>query len=268
MKDSTTSFYRLRLGRLFFIAMSFLLLALFGCKKGNEPSSANDEKSESVINDICSNSYKCVKIGKQVWMAENMRCNKYDTQSERAGATLSTSSDLTDAPYYTDASDKSLWNSYSLEHGVSLTTEQIDKLGYLYNWAAAVDITTAEEAEAQASSFSGNRQGICPNGWHVPTSAEWSTLENYVGSSAGKKLKTTSGWYNGGNGTDNYSFAALPACHSIGSTVNNVGSAAFFWTATPYNYTGAYARYVSYDTDDLYSELGKGIAHSVRCIKN
>jgi uncharacterized protein (TIGR02145 family) len=52
----------------------------------------------------------------------------------------------------------------------------------------------------------------CPAGWHTPNNAEWTALENYVGGSgtAGKKLKSTSGWKNKGNGTDDYGFSALP----------------------------------------------------------
>lgn len=229
----------------------------------------NDGSGIFNIKDVCGNTYKCVTIGSQVWMAENMRCYKYDTQSERAGATLSTSSRSTYAPYYTDASDKSLWNSNSQEYGANLTSEQIGKLGYLYNWAAAVGIATAEDAEAQTSKFSTNRQGICPNGWHVPTSAEWNTLKDYLGSNAGKKLKSTSGWYNGGNGTDEYSFAALPAGRAYGSSVNYVGSYADFWSATPYNSNFADLRGLSCSSDNLGStNFNKDYAQSVRCVKN
>lgn len=236
--------------------------------------SGNAEPDDpTTVTDACGNKYKVVTIGSQVWMAENMRCNKYDTESERAGATLSTSSDLTHAPYYTDASDKSLWDSNSQEYGANLTSEQIGKLGYLYNWAAAVGLATAE--------FSTNRQGICPNGWHVPTDAEWDTLRNYVGSNAGKKLKATSGWYNGGNGTDDYFFAALPAGYAIGSTVYYVGYYAYFWTATPKNISSyldadyAFNSNLFYLSGGLYGGLyggghysNKNSALSVRCVRN
>ncbi len=223
----------------------------------------NDGSGIFNIKDVCGNTYKCVTIGSQVWMAENMRCYKYDTQSERAGATLSTSSSSTYAPYYTDGSNAT--TSFS----GNLTSEQRSKLGYLYNWAAAVGIATAEDAEAQTSKFSTNRQGICPNGWHVPTSAEWNTLKDYLGSNAGKKLKSTSGWYNGGNGIDEYSFAALPAGNANGSSVVNVGSNAYFWSATPDNSGNAYRRNLIYDYGNLYSLYSnKYDAQSVRCVKN
>ena len=48
-------------------------------------------------------------------------------------------------------------------------------------------------------------------GWHLPLVAEWQTLINYIGQpQAGTKLKSTFGWYNNGNGTDDYGFNALP----------------------------------------------------------
>ncbi len=268
------------------LSITFALLMLSGCnEKKSEPAGPDAPNTpvtpdtpetpvapvtpENEVQDICGNKYKCVKIGEQVWMAENMRCDKYDTQSERNGATLSTSSEETYVPYYTDASDKSLWNSYSQEYGANLTSEQIYKLGYHYNWAAAVGIATAEDAKAQTSSFSSNRQGICPNGWHVPTSAEWNTLENYIGTNVGKKLKTTSGWFGGYNGTDIYSFAALPAGYAYGSMVRDVSYSAYFWTAIPYDRDCVYYRSLYLSSDYIVAGYyNKSYASGVRCIKN
>ena len=235
---------------------------------------------KDLLTDICGNMYIYVTIGSQVWMAENMRCEKYDTESERTGAILSTSSDATYAPYYADASDKSLWDSKSLEYGAKLTSGQIEKLGYLYNWAAAVGIATAEDAKAQNSEFSTNRQGICPNGWHVPTNAEWDALGEALGGTkesngifpkVGRLLKTKSGWYddNNGNGTDAYSFAALPAGEASGCTVYDVGRETEFCMSTPRSFSDANRRYLSYGSVDFHIFYGfKSYAQSVRCIKN
>ena len=80
-------------------------------------------------------------------------------------------------------------NSYCCKDSASYCT----KYGRLYTWAAA---TTA-----------------CPEGWHLPSQTEWEVLFTAVGgqSTAGKVLKSTSGWNNGGNGTDAFAFSALPA---------------------------------------------------------
>ena len=80
-------------------------------------------------------------------MGENLQCTKYDTQSERAGAVLSTSSSSTLAPFYADS------RNVTTEKSDNLTANHRRKLGLLYNWAAAVGLATAEKAEAQISSF-------------------------------------------------------------------------------------------------------------------
>lgn len=247
-----------------FAVSAVLMLATFiscGNKSKNEP---ENDGPAGTVKDICGNTYNYVKIGTQYWLAENMRCDKYDTKSERAGATLSTSESTTYAPYYSDGRDAT--TSYS----DNLTSDQRSKLGYLYNWAATVGIESASEAQNKTSSFIGNRQGICPNGWHVPTSAEWSTLENYTGSSVGKKLKNASGWYSDGNGTDDYLFAALPAGFAFGSTVADVGMDSSFWTATPDRNGEAYVRGLNFG-DDFLSDYGGSsqyFARSVRCAKD
>ncbi|MCQ2336108.1 MAG: hypothetical protein MJ010_02865 [Paludibacteraceae bacterium] len=241
------------------------------------------------VTDINGSSYSTVWIGGQNWMAENLRCDKYDTESEAYNASWLTdntipTSELYESytPYYTDASDKSKWykdyDYYDYDYD-NLTDAQVKKLGYLYNWAAAVGVA---DGEKQTSAFSGKRQGICPNGWHIPSRAEWQTLKDYIekaegkGSyTAGKHLKTTSGWYNNGNGTDSYGFAALPAGYAYDSSVCyvDVGDIAFFWTATPYesNIHYAYTRYLYYGydyLDDDHHHHNKNNGLSVRCLKD
>ncbi|MCQ2336872.1 MAG: starch-binding protein [Paludibacteraceae bacterium] len=231
--------------------------------------------------------YPQITIGTQVWMAENYRCSKYDTKSEAYKAswleknTIPTPNNLTYAtPYYIDASYKTKWDYIiKYEKGVNLNEEQVTKLGYLYNWAAAVGVADGEKL---TSYFSGKRQGICPNGWHVPSRAEWQTLYDYIykdkslsSNQVGKYLKTASGWYNNGNGTDTYGFAALPAGTAYGSKVQNIGTITEFQTTTPYadmddryyayicglGYNSGYLGY--YDSYD-----SKSYALSVRCLKD
>ena len=79
---------------------------------------------------------------------------------------------------------------------------------------------------------------VCPAGWHLPTDAEWTALEDYVGGSktAGKKLKSKKGWDENGNGTDEFGFSALPGGR-FGSgngltRTNFVGSVGYWWSAT------------------------------------
>jgi uncharacterized protein (TIGR02145 family) len=93
------------------------------------------------------------------------------------------------------------------------SADNCSKYGRLYTWTAAMNIASSyQDAEASAV-ISSTHQGACPAGWHIPTYAEWTMLENAVGGEevAGTVLKSTSGWNEGGNGTDVYGFSALPA---------------------------------------------------------
>ncbi|MCQ2360200.1 MAG: Ig-like domain-containing protein [Paludibacteraceae bacterium] len=223
--------------------------------------------------------YPQVTIGTQVWMAENYRCSKYDTQSEaykEGRYIVPTATGFTNTPYYTDASDKSKWNVTDYDDcSGNLTYAQIKKLGYLYNWAAVVGVA---DGQKQTIAFSGNRQGICPNGWHVPSMGEWQTLVDYIEQTdgkgtdtAGKHLKTTFGWYSGGNGLDSYGFAALPAGYAYGSSVSYVGFGTVFWSTTLEKNLSDYAYgcglYCS-DGNLIGTTYNKSSGLSVRCLKD
>ncbi|MBO7367360.1 MAG: hypothetical protein J6U24_01985, partial [Paludibacteraceae bacterium] len=234
-----------------------------------------NEHSLVVIPDICGNKYNVVKIGSQLWLAENMRCNKYDTESERAGAVIPQGSSNGINPYF---------QAYPLAPGNAttyagnLSASQIPYLGMFYSWAAAVGLT-GEQAQAQTTGFDGDRQGICPNGWHIPVMEEWEELVNYIEvtdgngeGTAGLHLKTTSGWYNDKNGTDTYGFSALPADRGTTTDTYGVGGWAKYWTPTAKSASSAYACQVKYGTDAfLYSadEAGRKSTDAlcVRCVR-
>lgn len=250
-----------------------LVVLCASCKKGKEPTPDPVPDSLPAVEKCKASDYSLVIIGTQVWMTENYRCSKYDTESEayKAGIfTIPASSGDVYTPYYVDAADKSKWAT--TEYSGNLKDEQISKMGYIYNWAAAVGIA---DGKSQISAFTGNRQGICPNGWHVPSYEEWSTLGNFLDGNygqteGGKKLKTTSGWYSGGNGIDSYGFAALPAGGVKMGSVDGVGNYAGFWTATPFTHSEyAYARYLNFGNDQMDDyHNGKYYGFSVRCLKN
>jgi uncharacterized protein (TIGR02145 family) len=99
------------------------------------------------------------------------------------------------------------------------------KYGRLYDWATAMK--------------------ACPAGTHLPTDKEWTTLVDYAGGEekAGKKLKSTAGWKEDGNGTNDYGFLALPGGDGAGvndDRFGNAGEAGFWWSATESinNYVG------------------------------
>ncbi|MCQ2337295.1 MAG: hypothetical protein MJ010_09005 [Paludibacteraceae bacterium] len=203
------------------------------------------------VTDICNNTYNLVTIGTQTWMAENMRCDKYDTDSEKSETTLSTSASAVYDPYYTPtgSGDPAAY-------------------GYYYNWAAAMGYTKTE-AQGQKGAYSGTRQGICPNGFHIPSSTELGTLATAAGSDPGKHLKACDGWNNNGNGDNETCFAALPAGYAYGSSVSNVGRGADYWSSDAYNSNYAYYRNLNYSSGN-FDELSnnKDYAYSVRCLRN
>jgi uncharacterized protein (TIGR02145 family) len=138
------------------------------------------------------------------------------------------------------------------------------KYGRLYNWNEAIE--------------------ACPTGWHLPSDAEWDTLINYVGgsSTAGKKLKATSGWcdsllnYCDWDGTDDYGFSALPGGH--GDSKGNFyfsGVGTQWSSATEDGYTGfgqvACCNMILYMQGNGIVEItnrGKTELHSVRCVQD
>ena len=148
------------------------------------PNSSSETTSDSTITDADGNVYTSVTIGTQEWMAENLRTTKY--------------ADGTAVPNVTE---DSLWANLNIGAWCHYDNDsQYDSTyGKLYNWYA---VETGE---------------LCPTGWHVPTEAEWTVLQDYLISNGhpGEVLKSTSGWNdnNGknGNGTDIYGWNGLPS---------------------------------------------------------
>ena len=182
--------------------------------------------------------YKTVKIGEQVWMAQNLN---YETA-----------------------------NSYCYNDDVS----NCAKYGRLYTWATAVGKLEDVCGYGHSCSLpSGDIQGVCPSGWHLPSKAEWETLFTAVGGSsfAGTKLKSSSGWYNSGNGTDDFSFSALPAGLRYGDgDYDYEGYNAYFWSSTEHGSRNAYDMFLNYYYDNayLYYNYYKYDGFSVRCLQD
>ena len=131
-----------------------------------------------------------------------------------------------------------------------------EKYGRLYTWAAI--------------------KRACPSGWHLPTKAEFETLVEFVGggSVAAKKLKSTSGWPEGANGTDDYSFSALNAgylYYDIGPKILRYrDDEVCFWSSTEEE-DKQYAYRMFWEPNSAYAWVSFGDKHeacSVRCIQD
>ena len=197
--------------------------------------------------------YKAVQIGEQCWMAENLN--------------VGTRIDGVDDPTDNGTIEKYCYND---------EPDSCDVYGGLYQWDEMMQYTTQAGA-----------QGICPAGWRLPSDAEWKELEGTVdtqypvgdpewdgtsfrGNNAGKRLKSTSGWDNIGNGTDAFGFTALPGGnHQTDGSFVYQGERAIWWTTTEDGGTDAWHRSLSDNEDRVgRNSSGKYNGFSVRCLRD
>jgi len=125
-----------------------------------------------------------------------------------------------------------------------------------------------------SSQASEKHRGICPEGWHIPSNAEWATLADAVGgaSTAGTILKADSDLWNGnGKGTDGYGFSALPGGIIDGEAASSqgAGDVGIWWTSSNDNSTYVYCRRMFYNYESVtYGGNSKLNYHSIRCVKD
>jgi uncharacterized protein (TIGR02145 family) len=213
------------------------------------------------VTDIDGNVYQTVKIGNQVWMTENLRTTKYNDGTAIPLVTdMDAWADLA-APgycYYANTTD----------------TRFIKKYGALYNWYAV------------------DTKKLAPKGWHVPTAAEWDTMQNYLmtngynwdgtttGDKIAKSLATKTDWDADTNpgtiGNDlsknnKSGFSALPGGYREGGGYfDGVGYFSYWWNATEYNASYALYRILYYDQPNLllYGTCRKDCGFSVRLLRD
>jgi len=112
---------------------------------------------------------------------------------------------------------------------------------------------------------------LCPTGWHVPTDGEWTVLTDFLGGSsvAGNEMKTTYGWYDGGNGTNSSGFLGLPGGTRYGGGLfANAGANGAWWSGSP-NGSFAWLRTLDGGNPSVFRDANERIlGFSVRCIAN
>ncbi len=215
--------------------------------KGTVTDSRNG-KIYKTITDIEGNVYKIVTIGRQVWMAENLKTTKLN--------------DGTAIPLVTGNTPWTEWSKLTTPAYCWYNNDAANKdtYGALYNWYAV-------------STFK-----LCPQGWHVPTPSEWSTLAIFLGdidSSAVGKLKETgtSHWLSPNTGATNSSgFTALPGGYRYqNGQYFNLGQWGYWWNAAVEN------SHIFFSSDGLegsnnrvqvFSFEPKQTGQSVRCLRD
>jgi uncharacterized protein (TIGR02145 family) len=196
------------------------------------------------VTDVDGNVYQTVKIDNQRWMVQNLKVTHY-----RNGDSIS---NVTDNGAWTGLST----GAYACYDNDTLNT---DTYGLLYNWHAVDD-----------------GRNIAPEGWHVPTAAEWDTLITHLGGvdAAGGAMKETGTehWLDPNTGATNSSgFTALPGGFRSWNSgaFSTLGSTAWFWTTTDYDPGAAW----NYDISNTYSSISrdgnyKRNGMSVRCVQD
>ena len=248
-----------------------LTSSLIACKKETNATTTNgggtgtstDTNQKSAINftslgtpvgsfqnniiDVDGNTYKTVKIGNQIWMAENLKTSKY--------------SDATEIPNITD---KTQWSN--LKTGAwafyNNDTSNNAKYGKLYNWYAVSKTTN------------GNKN-VCPIGWHIPTDAEWTVLTSYLGgdSISGGKMKEVgfTSWNTPNSESTNSSlFTGMPGGdRDFNGNFSGIGRSGEFWSSTLEGDILANYQHLNYNHGiSKHYSFVKSFGMSVRCLKD
>lgn len=183
-----------------------------------------------------------VTIGTQVWMTKNLDVAKFKNGDPIPEA-------KTNEEWVKAGENKQpSWSYYDNDPANGA------QYGKLYNWYAVKD-----------------PRGLAPEGYHVPTDAEWTQLSDYLGGEdvAGKKMKSTSGWLKNGNGSNESGFNGLPGGYRSDDGAYYIGFGGVWWSSTEDYADDAWDRYLSGDSGDL----GRGDGErrggfSVRCLRD
>ncbi|MBQ6155573.1 MAG: choice-of-anchor J domain-containing protein [Bacteroidales bacterium] len=212
----------------------------------------------TTVTDVDNNVYPTILIGNQCWMAENLRTTHYSN-----GA---------DIPAGTSTS-----NSVAYRYNPNDDASTVSNYGYLYNWPAVMHNTTSSSANPSGV------QGVCPEGWHVPSHAEWTQMEDYVNSQSQFRCGGNSGQITRAlslesewdylsslceTQTKSVGFNAIPAGYYSGYH-GYFGSATYFWSSSSKTSTTAYVHgWESDETISVFDDASRGYAMSVRCIRD
>ena len=197
----------------------------------------------TLLGDFDGNGYRFITIGDQVWMANNLATTKLNDGTPISNDTPAADWESATEPAF-------VWYS---------NNEALYKLTYgaLYNWHAVAS------------------NKLCPEGWHVPTEAEWNTLINFLGGVdvAGGKLKQagTTLWLSPNEGATNESgFTALPGGgRKPTGEFEGRGSIGLWWASTPSGLANGIG--ISILNENTAVSIGNsitGVGRSVRCLKN
>lgn len=206
--------------------------------------------------------YSTVRIGSQTWMAENLRYFPgFPDEPERLN--LVTDGSVTEPRYYIYGYDRT-------PESLAAASENFVNYGVLYNWPAAMAGATS------SSSNPSGVQGVCPDGWHLPSEAEWVQLTTFVGANAASKLKETGidFWNESIGVTNEYGFSARGGgsrqpISSVPAGFYNLRINGHWMTSTQATETDMIAAWMQANSSTGgYQTASKEYGGSVRCVKD
>ena len=209
------------------------------------------------VTDIDGSFYNVVTIGTQVWMKENLRVTHYPNGDPIPH--------ITDNTTWGNLADDNTSDAYCYFNNDS--AGYANSYGAIYSYAAAIGDNWTRD--------NNSNQGVCPDGWHLPTEAEWTTLSTYLGgtSVAGGKMKEagTTHWNSPNTGADNSSdFTALPSGyrHLTNGSFNDLHNYGYWWSNHENSTQAWYVNPRFNSTELLSNPNGKSGGFAIRCIKD
>jgi len=213
------------------------------------------KQTAETVKDIDGNIYKTVEIGDQVWMQENLKTTKYNDGTPIPNVTDITEWRHCDSPAF-------VWYDNDISYK--------EQYGALYNWHAV-----------------GDRPGLCPEGWHVPSDEEWKQLEMYLGMTKEQADGTVwRGTNEGGKmkeaGTEHWTSPNKGATNESGLTVIGTGrrftnglfgtikEGCTIWSSTASSLSSATYRHFATGNSGIGRNPAgeKKFGFTVRCVKN
>jgi uncharacterized protein (TIGR02145 family) len=188
--------------------------------------------------------YSVVRIGEQYWMGDNLNVGNY-VASVNTGLT------------HSDVTNNGTIEKYCYDNN----TSNCDTDGGLYDWNEMMGYVTTPGV-----------QGICPSGWHIPTDAEWYTLESGLATSTCSSSRTDWGCDPAGTllkvgGASDFE-ALLAGYRGSTGSWHHRGSTAYFWSSSESG-SDAWRRHLYSSESRVYrSASNKALGFSVRCLKN
>ncbi|WP_397362711.1 fibrobacter succinogenes major paralogous domain-containing protein [Olleya sp. R77988] len=238
--------------------IALFALFIFQCSDDDNPETQQDQAI--TVTDVDGNTYNTITMGSQIWMLENLKTTKYN--------------DGTPITLYTFADFGINWGSVN------------DQVGH-YQWASTEDLNNVVEEElpfdyygAMYNYFAIESGKLAPEGWRIPTKADFEELESYVASQGhagneAKALKTETGWLpSTGGGTNDFGFNGLPNGYVSGVGTPTFGQGVCTWATSDVieqgTSVGANTRVLVQLFDEgsiLYSDNAVQIGAGIRCIK-